>query len=437
MQKKTFSISSSNLYRHLRKLAVDIGIRLAGSNNEKKAADYIADEFEKNGAEVSIETFPVQQRWVKKQKLWVNLGKNKWISFPCSLISSTPGTDNKILEAPLVFFEAPAEYQCRDLSFLKGKAVVHLGTHIESREAYRRLIKAGPLFILIVDVRFPGKQPLADGMLPSYTKDIGSVPMVNVAFMDAWRWKADGASRARLQVDGGMRPSTSQNVIATLPGSDPSAGTIYFGAHHDTQADSVGADDNASGSTGLIELTRVLACRPRKQTIRLISFGAEEQLSVGSAVYVRKHRQQLSKETGMMINLDSYGSLMGWNELICNGHPKLLQTVLPYFEKRGLFTEVISDILPYYDLFPFVVAGIPGVSLGRKNCICGRFFHHRPDDDMTRLSVPLMAELLQVVADIGGDLASVRKLPFPPGISSEQSEKVQRFWRDLYGGWNG
>lgn len=434
--KRKEAISVSNLDRHLRRLAVGIGVRLAGSSGEEKAADYLAKEFQRCGAEVSIETFPVKQRWVKEQKLCVKSGGG-WKSFPCSLISSTPGTDGKVLEAPLVFFEAPAEYQCRDLSFLKGKAVVHLGTHIESRDAYRRLIKAKPLFILIVDVRYPGTRPLADGMLPSYTKDIGSVPMVNVAFMDAWRWKEECASKARLLVDGGMKPSISQNVIATLQGNGPEGDVIYFGAHHDTQADSIGADDNASGSAGLLELARVLACRPRRKTIRLISFGAEEQLSVGSAVYVRRHRRQLSRGKGMMINLDSYGSLMGWNELICNGSLKMLQTVQSYFARRSLFAEVITDVVPYYDLFPFVAAGIPGVSIGRKNCICGRFFHHRPDDNMERLSIPLMASLLQTVADLAGDLANTKKLPFPSDIPKEQLEQVQKFWRDLYGGWDG
>ncbi|OGV69907.1 MAG: hypothetical protein A2283_11050 [Lentisphaerae bacterium RIFOXYA12_FULL_48_11] len=435
--KRKESISVSNLDRHLRRLTVDIGERLAGSSGEKKAADYLAEEFQRCGAEVSIETFPVQQRWVRKQKLSIKAGGGNWMSFPCSLISSTPGTDGRVLEAPIVFFEAPAEYQCRDLSFLKGKAVVHLGTHIESRDAYRRLIKANPLFILIVDVRYPGTRPLADGMLPSYTKDIGSVPMVNVAFMDAWRWKAEGASKAQLQVDGGMKPSISQNVVATLPGNGSEDGVVYFGAHHDTQADSVGADDNASGSVGLLELARVLTRKPRRKTIKLISFGAEEQLSVGSAMYVRKHRRELNRKKGMMINLDSYGSLMGWNELICNGSGKMLQTVLPYFARRKLFAEVITDVVPYYDLFPFVAAGISGISIGRKNCISGRFFHHRPDDNMAKLSVPIMASLLQTVAALAGDLANAKKLPFPSGIPEEQFKQVQKFWRDLYGGWNG
>jgi Zn-dependent M28 family amino/carboxypeptidase len=42
----------------------------------------------------------------------------------------------------------------------------------------------------------------------------------------------------------------------------------------------------------VLELARLLQPRPRRRTIRLISFGAEEQLSVGSTAYVRAHREE-------------------------------------------------------------------------------------------------------------------------------------------------
>lgn len=426
-------IAAANLRRHLEFLTREIGVRLAGSPGEQQAADYLAAEFRKTGADVFLETFPVMERWVRRQRLEIRLGK-RWLKFPCSLISSTPGTAGKTLEAPLVFFEAPADYQRRDLARLRGKAVVHLGTHIESRASYRRLIRARPKFLLFVDIRYPGATPLADGLFPAYTRDIGAVPTMNVAFQDAWRWKAEGAAAARLKVIGGMRPATSQNVIAELPGTDPSSGLLFLGGHHDTQADSVGADDNAAGSAGLLELARVLAPRPRRRTIRLISFGAEEQLSVGSAMYVRRHRAELARAGKLMFNLDAYGSLMGWTIMTCNGPKAMPQAILPYFEQRGLFVQVSEEIMPYADHFPFVAAGVPGIYLGRNNCAAGRFFHHRPDDDLSRLSLPLMAGLLNAVARMTNAFANARRLPFPAEIPAGQRGQVQLFWRDLFGG---
>ncbi len=428
------TVSAHRLENHLLRLCQEIGVRLAGTGGEKIAAQYCADQFRAAGAVVSEQCFPVRSREVLDETLEVFLG-GSWHRYPCSLFSNTPGTDGKVLEGPLEFFEAPAEYARPDLSHLKGKAVVHLGCHIESREAYRRLMEAKPAFLLVVDVRYPGSTPLADGMFPAYTRDLGAVPTVNVAYQDAWQWKVEGAGAARLQVTGGMRDGESQNVIADLPGSDPEAEVLLLGAHHDTQADSVGADDNASGVAGLLELARILAPLPRKRSVRLISFGAEEQLSFGSAHYVRSHRDELSRKGRMMFNLDSYGSWMGWTELVVNGPRELTSFLRPFFEECGLYVKVLPSILPYADHFPFVAAGIPGISMIRSNCTGGRFFHHRPDDDPGRVSFGLMAQLLNVVGAWMADLAQCTEVPFSRSIPREQAEEVKNFWEDLFGGW--
>ncbi|HEY3269488.1 MAG TPA: M28 family metallopeptidase [Armatimonadota bacterium] len=425
--------SPERLGMHLRALSEGIGVRLAGTEGERRAAEYIAQQFQRSGAGVTVERFPIQARRVTEERLEVEIG-GQWRAFPCSLFSSTPGTDGP-REAPLVFFEAPTEYQRPDLSRLTGKAVVHLGCHIESREHYRRLMEAQPAFLLFVDIRYPGAVPLADGMFPSYTRDLGACPTVNVAFMDAWNWKVEGAARARLMVSGGPEPAESQNVIAELPGNGEDGGLIFLGAHHDTQANSPGADDNASGVAGLIELAGALAAVPRRRAIRIISFGAEEQLSMGSAAYVRRHRAEIAERGQLMFNLDSYGSVMGWTHVVCNGAPELASTVAGAFARRDLYPAIDANIVPYADHFPFVAAGIPGMYLGRSNCAGGRFFHHRPDDDMSRVSAPVMAEHLAAVADLISDAALREVLPFPREIPEPQRVEARRYWDDLFGGW--
>lgn len=360
-----------------------------------------------------------------------------WQAFPCSLFSSTPGTGGAVVEAPLIFFEAPTEYARSDLSFLRGKAVVHLGCHIESRAAYRRLLQAEPAFLLFVDIRYPGTTPLADGMFPSYTKDLGAKPTLNVAFMDAWEWKRCGASAARICVRAEARPSASQNVVADLPGSDPEAGVLYCGGHHDTQADSVGADDNAVGVVTLLELARVLAPIPRRRTLRLISFGAEEQLSVGSAEYVRRHRQEVETSGRFMYNVDGGGSLLGWTELNANGPEAMVRGVVAGFRQQDVYLGVTREVIPYTDQFPFAVAGVPGVWLSRRNCTGGRFFHHRPDDDLSRVSCDLLATFAQAAAAILTDWGAVKTLPFKRSIPVAQRSAIRLFWDDLYGGWAG
>ncbi|MDD3927016.1 MAG: M28 family peptidase [bacterium] len=430
---KDGTISPELLERHLSRLTKDIGVRLAGSEGERLAAEYIAGEFADRGAAVSVEEYDVQSRVVEEQRLLIDIG-GRWEEFPCSLHSSTPGTGGNVLEAPLVFFEDAGSTHRPDFSYLRGQAVVHLGTHIESRDYYRALMAAEPAFLLMVDIRYPGAVPLADGMFPAYTHSIGAVPTVNVAYMDAWRWRVEGATTARLSVKGGMQPGISQNVIADLPGTDPGAGLVIVGAHHDTQADSVGADDNAVGVAGLLELARVLSPLKLRRDIRLISFGAEEQLSVGSAVYVRRHRQEMTERGLLMVNLDSYGSHLGWTELVCNGPDELAEYACNFYEAEGQYVKIRREMVPYADHFPFVAAGVCGLYLGRSNCLGGRFFHHRPDDDMSRVSTHLVSELLDCTATLIRDAATA-EVPFKPEIPQSEAQAVAGFWEDLFGGW--
>jgi len=430
------TIDPDEIRRHLEVLTRDIGVRVAGSTEERRAADYIAAEWRRHGVEVSIEEFPARERVVTGQVLAVFAG-GSWRRFPCSLLSNSPGTGGHTLEGPLAVIDAATGYQCEDLTALGGKAVVHLGSHIESADHYRRLMQAGPAFLMFVDVRYPADAVTADGMFPAYVHHFGAVPAVSVAYQDAWSWQVEGAAAARLRVDGGMRDSRSQNVIGELTGTDPAAGVIYVGAHHDTQADSVGADDNATGVAAILALARTLAGRPPRRTIRFVSFGAEEQLSVGSAVFVRRHRQELAAHGRLMFNFDTLGSHLGWNYLVCNGPEGLGAPFVESLRGRGRQVKVVREVIPYADHFPFVAAGLPAAWLGRDNCAAGRFFHHRPDDDMTRVSCAVVAELAAGVGDALHDLAAVEELPFPARMDERDREEVAKVWHDFFGGWEG
>ncbi len=427
--------SAKRVEQDLRVLTQDIGVRLAGSEGEQAAARYLQEQLAQIGAQVHSESFPMRERRVESEELEVQLGAS-WQRFPGSLFSNTPGTGGRWLEAPLVFFEAPAEYSREDLSHLKGKAVVHLGCHIESREHYRRLMAAAPAFLLFVDIRYPGTLPLADGMFPAYTEALGAVPTVNVAYMDAWRWKKEGAAAARLRVRGGMREAESQNVIAEFPGSGGEGEILLASGHHDTQAASVGADDNGTGTAAVLELARLLGrMAPLRRTVRLVSFGAEEQLSVGSAQYVRRHRDSLAEKGRFLLNFDSFGSHLGWLELVAGGPQAMVDYLRGVYRRHDLYLALTTQIMPYADHFPFQAAGVPAASILRSNCTAGRFFHHRPDDDLSRVSMDLLARVLDASLEALAELGGVSKLPFPAKIPEEQTRAAADCWNDLFGGW--
>jgi aminopeptidase YwaD len=126
------------------------------------------------------------------------------------------------------------------------------------------------------------------------------------------------------------RESPSFNVIGVLPGSDPKlkGEAIVIGAHYDhlgrggegslapREGDiHHGADDNASGVAGLIELARMLSSQKLKRTVVFIAFSGEEEGLIGSSYYVNHPIIPLANTVAMM-NMDMIGRLKDRNLIV-------------------------------------------------------------------------------------------------------------------------
>jgi hypothetical protein len=135
-----------------------------------------------------------------------------------------------------------------------------------------------------------------------------------------------------IAIDVARQEVAAANVIGVLPGSDPTLKNevIVIGAHYDhlgyggegslapkEGAVHHGADDNASGVAGVLELARLLTTqRPRpKRTIVFAAFSGEEEGLLGSNYYVNHPAQPLAN-TVAMINMDMIGRLKKENLVI-------------------------------------------------------------------------------------------------------------------------
>jgi hypothetical protein len=82
-----------------------------------------------------------------------------------------------------------------------------------------------------------------------------------------------------------------RNVFATKPGLVHPERVVCISGHFDSTSEdnynhAPGADDNASGTTAVLEAARVLSQYSFENTIKFIAFSAEEQGMVGSGAYV-------------------------------------------------------------------------------------------------------------------------------------------------------
>lgn len=78
---------------------------------------------------------------------------------------------------------------------------------------------------------------------------------------------------------------TYYNVVATLPGAIHPDAQLIVGAHYDSVSNP-GADDNASGIAGILEIARVLSSYQFDYTVKFIAFDLEELGLLGSEAYV-------------------------------------------------------------------------------------------------------------------------------------------------------
>jgi len=137
----------------------------------------------------------------------------------------------------------------------------------------------------------------------------------------------DTGKKMEIQTDLKRVKVTTQNVIGVIEGNDPVLKNEYIviGAHYDhlgfggegsgsrvpdTIAIHNGADDNASGTAGIIELAEKLAANRSnlKRSVLIISFGAEEMGLLGSQYFV-SHPLISMKDVKAMVNFDMIGRL--------------------------------------------------------------------------------------------------------------------------------
>jgi hypothetical protein len=100
-----------------------------------------------------------------------------------------------------------------------------------------------------------------------------------------------------------------RNLIVRLGPDTPEV--VVVGAHYDVFGDLPGADDNASGVAGLIELARLLRGQPLPRRVELVAYANEEPPffrtpSMGSAVHARSLRAA-GKRAALMLSLECIG----------------------------------------------------------------------------------------------------------------------------------
>jgi Peptidase family M28 len=206
-----------------------------------------------------------------------------------------------------------------------------------------------------------------------------------------------------ITVNGGA----SRNVIADKRGGAAGARKVVLvTAHLDSinlqggpSASAPGADDNGSGSAGLLEIARVFRDHPSKHDLRFILFGGEEEGLFGSKHYVAKLSVSERARIQAVVNMDMIGSLNTSTRSVLLEGATLSQRVINGLkEAAATYTHlsVETSLNPFAsDHVPFINTGIPAV-LTIEGADNANSRIHSANDTIDHVKSDLAVEILRM-----------------------------------------
>ena len=342
----------------------DFGGRLAGTESEHRAMEYVADRGSlASGAPCS--KIPVNYGGWRSLKAELRLSDGTQV--PCHpLVRSLP-TRPEGLTAEVIDlgrgtpeeFEAHRQEIAGRIVLVRHELMFVAGT-IHRRRKYSMALEAGAVGFLIAG---PIEGALVAGSSGRNEGDAG-IPAAGIAPESAARLArtAQGWPRATLAVTTEEYPAQTSTLLFDLPGQTDEV--VVLSAHVDGHDVNESAMDNASGVAAALAVTRAVApyVHTWKRGVRLAFFSAEEWALTGSARYVAGLSEDERKPIALNINLDTVAGgkrLTALTSGFAGLEPFLLQTA----EANGHRLRCVRPLQMNSDHANFVLAGIPAFRL--------------------------------------------------------------------------
>ena len=388
-------------------LTTEVGQRLAGSPAEARARAWaVAKLFAMGFSNIRVEAFtvPTGTRGIEKATVLA--------PFPQELVVNALGgsglTGPAGVTGEIAAFDSVDALRLAPDSAVKGK-IVFVDHHMPANQdgsgygqfgAPRRqgptiASQKGALAIVIRSIgtdhnRTPhtGIMTFADGATP--------IPAGALSIPDAEQLvrilKRGKPVTLNLRLEGTQAKGTSGNVIAEVPGRDPSLPPILVGGHLDSWDLGTGAIDDAAGvAIATAAAKRIMDAGRPLRTIRIVWFGSEETGLFGGLDY----RAKYGKQPHYALLESDFGADKIWkvdSKLgeARRGEARMIGAALaPLGIVTGSFEEADGS-----DISPMLADGLPGVGLSQDGT---RYFdlHHTANDTLDKIDP---AQLRQNVA---------------------------------------
>jgi len=402
---------ANEAYDLVRDLTTLFGPRVAGSPSEAAAAQWGADRLRRYGFNpVSVEFFPLR-RWSPGETHIERLGIAGQPLVATALGGSVSGP---AVEGEVMAFASYADFVASDPGIVRGRIVAVLDpvsrtsdgsgylSHTEIR--YRgagEALKRGAVGFLMRSLSTSQDNVASSGATAPLPRPFPAFSLSPAAADQLARAVTAGQVRLRLRSTAGWGlEGRSQNVVATLPGSDPDASPIIIGAHLDSWEQGEGALDDGFG-IGAVTLAAARLLQSGKMpqhTIKLVWFGAEEVTQespdspnfIGARAYLAAHGDQV-REALFVAESD-------W------GGGRILSVTVPTAIPAGTVDRLKSRLAPLFipvrigppdpnvaEIGVLSQAGAPLVQL-QQDATALFDIHHTPNDVLSRVDAAALEQ---------------------------------------------
>ncbi len=388
---------NSEAYFRLSESIKQIGHRLTGSENGRKAEQYVYDLLKSYGFEdVSFQEFGLSgwQRGDLHLKVGSDLGKLEvmkavalayapaQVDVRAQLVDMHNGLEEDYIAAPE---KARGKIVLAALNLLPGTPAGTANIHRSSKVALAT--KYGAAGIILFN-RVEGGTLLTG--TASIDGTILTIPALSIGLEDGMALKTtlqQGTQVASISMKNKTGNFTARNVIARIPGSELPQEKIVVGGHLDSWDLSPGAVDNGLGAFSVLDMARTfkaLQLQP-KRTVEFVFFMGEEQGLLGSNAYVKKVAEAGELDNiRFMLNFDMTNNPSQFTATTESSRPLLENLANHVAEIQSSFQREFNPRAGLYsDHQPFLLRGIPtggagGGRLSREALDC----YHADCDDL-------------------------------------------------------
>jgi carboxypeptidase Q len=405
-------------------LTTEVGQRQAGTEAEARAREWAVRRLTALGfANVHVEPFDMPV-WVRGEE------RAEIVSpFPQRLVLTALGnsgaTPPEGITAEVVAFDSVAALEAAPDAAVRGR-IVFIDHHMMPTQdgsgygqfgAPRRqgptvASRKGALAIVVRSIGTDHHRNPHTGV-QSFAAGVRPIPAAALTVPDAEQLQRILARGQPVRMHLILTPRNtgthrSGNVIADVPGTDPSAGMIVIGGHLDSWDLGTGAIDDAAGVaiTAAAAHRIMQAGRPRR-TIRIVWFGAEEPGGLGGAALYARHHPQ---DNVVLVGESDFGGDRVWrvDPGLAPANAALADRIAALEAPLGI-VRGREPADAGTDLGPWVRGGAAAVDLNQDGT---RYFdyHHTPDDTLDKVDP---AQLRQNVAAWTALLAAAADAPEP------------------------